>query len=823
MNHYRIVKQLGDGSFGSVLMAENVVTGDMVAIKKMKQKYYNWDECLNLREVKSLKKLSSHPNIIRLLEVIREHDELHFVFEFMEGNMYQMTKAREGVPLEEQAIKRLIFQVLLGLAHMHKHGFFHRDMKPENLLMTGEVVKIADFGLAREIRSRPPYTEYVSTRWYRAPEVLLRSTSYSSPIDMWAVGCILAELFTLRPLFPGSSEMDQIFKIASVVGTPVSELSAPNSSRGLGGGTAGGNSGVGTPHGLGGMVGGGGTGRGYYDAINGGASMDRDSIMGGGPWPEGLKLAAAMNFRFPSMAAVPLAHLIPNVSDGPLQLIADMLRYDPNRRPTAQEALQHPWFADLWETSLARDAVMISASGREVGPAVDIVEEKLDSKGHEIEERRTVREELESVPDVRAAFGEMLSDSVIDLTMEDAEVAPTSRRSGRARAKSRADEAGKADSGKDVTFGYGMTDERGDPDASVHGSMVTLHGAHVASGRATPALGPLRDDSFPMGGNRKGLRSGRASPGSMPFPFSTPGPRRKSSAKSVVPRMEDAVRISNAARTSVPSWGGDARTAVNAEAHGGSTGPPSHGGQSPAFSKTYRPLPGIGGGHSALATSPSPTHIDALLDEIEPVEPTAWNANGDAVVQQTLARHHAQQQQQVIQQLRSKQRLPVFLDRKPPSPAHPTQFRYTEAPHNHTESPNSTLPKPLSYHPADMRNKQQQQQQHHQQQGSVHFTAGTLISESNRALNEAGIGASLTDLAAGGYGRNRSPERGGRSSPSKWGGLVGNASGSDVMWKSPQTSSPSRKSSFFGSFFGSKNAKDSGSGGGIVLRDLQVK
>ena len=81
-------------------------------------------------------------------------------------------------------------------------------------------MKIADFGLAREIRSRPPYTDYVSTRWYRAPEVLLRSTNYSSPIDMWAVGCIMAELYTLRPLFPGSSEVDEIFKICAVLGTP---------------------------------------------------------------------------------------------------------------------------------------------------------------------------------------------------------------------------------------------------------------------------------------------------------------------------------------------------------------------------------------------------------------------------------------------------------------------------------------------------------------------------------------------------------------------------------------------------------------------------
>ena len=92
---------------------------------------------------------------------------------------------------------------------MHRAGFFHRDVKPENCLVSGDTLKLADFGLARETRSRPPYTDYVSTRWYRAPEVLLRSTAYSAPVDVFAAGAILAELFNLRPLFPGTSEADQ--------------------------------------------------------------------------------------------------------------------------------------------------------------------------------------------------------------------------------------------------------------------------------------------------------------------------------------------------------------------------------------------------------------------------------------------------------------------------------------------------------------------------------------------------------------------------------------------------------------------------------------
>lgn len=108
----------------------------------------------------------------------------------------------------ENQIKCIIYQTLQGLAYMHKHGFFHRDMKPENMLVKGEAVKIADFGLAREIRSRPPFTDYVSTRWYRAPEILLRSTNYNSPVDIFATGAIMAELYMLRPLFPGNNETD---------------------------------------------------------------------------------------------------------------------------------------------------------------------------------------------------------------------------------------------------------------------------------------------------------------------------------------------------------------------------------------------------------------------------------------------------------------------------------------------------------------------------------------------------------------------------------------------------------------------------------------
>ncbi|NXD76130.1 MAK kinase, partial [Halcyon senegalensis] len=284
MNRYTIMKQLGDGTYGSVLMGKSNESGELVAIKRMKRKFYSWDECMNLREVKSLKKLN-HANVIKLKEVIRENDHLYFVFEYMKENLYQLMKDRNKF-FPESVIRNMMYQILQGLAFIHKHGFFHRDMKPENLLCIGpELVKIADFGLARELRSQPPYTDYVSTRWYRAPEVLLRSSIYSSPIDMWAVGSIMAELYTLRPLFPGTSEVDEIFKICQVLGTPKKS-----------------------------------------------------------DWPEGYHLASAMNFRFPQCVPISLKTLIPNASNEAIQLMSDMLNWNPKKRPTASQALKYPYF-----------------------------------------------------------------------------------------------------------------------------------------------------------------------------------------------------------------------------------------------------------------------------------------------------------------------------------------------------------------------------------------------------------------------------------------------------------------------------------------------
>ncbi|KAF7137781.1 hypothetical protein RHSIM_Rhsim07G0138500 [Rhododendron simsii] len=329
---YKIIKEVGDGTFGTVWRAINKQSGEVVAIKKMKRKYYSWEECINLREVKSLRKMN-HPNIVKLKEVIRENDILYFVFEYMECNLYQLIKDRAKL-FSEAEVRNWCFQVFQGLAYMHQRGYFHRDLKPENLLVSKDLIKIADFGLAREISSQPPYTEYVSTRWYRAPEVLLQSPLYDSAVGELMEINLVKKLMIMpsnfkfvigflpsytryvgngcnhgRTVYPPSpfsrlkimtlvkplklfftveevkSEADEIYKICSVLGTPTESV-----------------------------------------------------------WAEGLKLANDINYQFPQLTGVHLSVLIPSASEDAVNFITSLCSWDPCKRPTALEALQHPFF-----------------------------------------------------------------------------------------------------------------------------------------------------------------------------------------------------------------------------------------------------------------------------------------------------------------------------------------------------------------------------------------------------------------------------------------------------------------------------------------------
>jgi protein kinase len=285
MKRYEIVEHIGDGAFGTVMKCIDKETGTYVAIKKMKERHRTWEECLELKEVKSLRKIGKvgHPNIVEMKTVFRDNDFLHLVFELCGPSLLKVVKDHpDGFP--EAFIRSTITQLLSGLNVVHQQGFFHRDIKPENILFSGDTLKILDFGLAREIRSRPPYTQYAGTRWYRAPEILLRNSFYNAPVDIWAVGAITAELFSTRPLFQGTSETDQIFKICGVLGPPTTAT-----------------------------------------------------------WPDGVKLAARLGLKFAPGTPTGIAAAVPNASPEALEFIGALLALDPNKRPSVKKALTMPF------------------------------------------------------------------------------------------------------------------------------------------------------------------------------------------------------------------------------------------------------------------------------------------------------------------------------------------------------------------------------------------------------------------------------------------------------------------------------------------------
>ncbi|KAI3667509.1 hypothetical protein L6452_42573 [Arctium lappa] len=286
MEKYLRIREIGRGSYGVVFQALNRENGEMVAVKKMiDRKYHSIKECMNLREVKSLCKMNNHPNIVNLKEVIVQNKILFLVFEYMECSLFDRMTHRMN-PFSETEIRDLCFQIFQGLAYMHGTvGYFHRDLKPENLLVSKDVIKIADLGQAREINGEPPYTDYITTRWYRAPEVLLHARAHDSSVDMWAMGAIMFQLFTLRPLFQGSSSTDVMRKICSVIGSPTEST-----------------------------------------------------------WSLGIYLANNIGYRFPEFPGVDLSALLPSASPEAINLISTLLSWSPCSRPTAKEALQHPFF-----------------------------------------------------------------------------------------------------------------------------------------------------------------------------------------------------------------------------------------------------------------------------------------------------------------------------------------------------------------------------------------------------------------------------------------------------------------------------------------------
>ncbi|KAI7884543.1 cyclin dependent kinase A [Lichtheimia hyalospora FSU 10163] len=223
LTRYQKLSKIGEGSYGQVFKARQRLTNRIVAIKKMNlHQYQEGVPVTVLRELAILKELN-HRNVLRMEDLIYNGAYVYAVTDLLDMDLrdYLEKHGREGVTSDH--IKSFLHQALSGLLYCHKMRIIHRDLKPENLLLekaTGRLI-IADFGLSRQFDvPMRAYTHNVVTRWYRAPEILLGTSFYSTAVDMWSMGCIFAEMITMNPIFPGDSEIDQLFRIFQLLGTP---------------------------------------------------------------------------------------------------------------------------------------------------------------------------------------------------------------------------------------------------------------------------------------------------------------------------------------------------------------------------------------------------------------------------------------------------------------------------------------------------------------------------------------------------------------------------------------------------------------------------
>eukprot|EP00095_Tigriopus_kingsejongensis_P009173 maker-scaffold145_size311916-snap-gene-1.9 protein:Tk09173 transcript:maker-scaffold145_size311916-snap-gene-1.9-mRNA-1 annotation:"cell division protein kinase 4" len=291
-SHYEELSVIGNGAYGTVYRARDKATDSIVALKKMR---FTLTEdgvpMAILREISLLKQLEKfdHPNIVRLLDIChgqrREREmSLYLVFEHVHQDLASYLEKCPSPGLGQDRIKDIIWQILCGVDFLHSHRIVHRDLKPQNLLVTrAGNVKLTDFGLARIYEFYTLLTSVVVTLWYRSPEVLM-GLPYATPVDMWSCGCIFAELFLRKPLFPGQYEMDQLQKIFDKIGTPSEE-----------------------------------------------------------DWPENAAVARS-NFKVTNAQA--WKDMVPEMDEQAQDLVRKMLSFDPSERITASEALLHPYFSE---------------------------------------------------------------------------------------------------------------------------------------------------------------------------------------------------------------------------------------------------------------------------------------------------------------------------------------------------------------------------------------------------------------------------------------------------------------------------------------------
>lgn len=297
MEQYERLEKVGEGTYGVVYKAQDSKDGQIYALKTIRLEAE--DEGIPstaIREISLLKELQ-HPNIVRLCDVIHTDRKLTLVFEFLEYDLKKLLDTVENGShgLDPLKCKNFLFHLLKGISYCHQHRVLHRDLKPQNLLINKDMVlKLADFGLARAfgipVRS---YTHEVVTLWYRAPDVLMGSRKYSTPVDIWSVGCIFAEMVNGHPLFPGQTEADQLQKIFKVLGTP----------------------------------------------------KEAD-------WPTVRELPDWKD-DFTPYDPLPGDQIAPSLDPTGLALMMKMLQYDPQKRETGKNAMEHEYFSDLDDKSKA--------------------------------------------------------------------------------------------------------------------------------------------------------------------------------------------------------------------------------------------------------------------------------------------------------------------------------------------------------------------------------------------------------------------------------------------------------------------------------------
>lgn len=227
VSSFQKLEKIGEGTYGIVYKAREKKTGRYVALKKIRPESENEGiPATTIREILLLKNLK-HSTIIDLIEVIHNEDKMYLVFEFIETDLKRLIDdySRKGMRFDQSVVKKMSYQLCTAVAFCHSKNVFHRDLKPQNILVDADFnIKLADFGLGRAA-SIPlrNYTSQIITLWYRPPELLLGSEYYDASVDVWSLACIMMEIHTLIPLFMGDSEIDQLYKIFKVLGTPTNE------------------------------------------------------------------------------------------------------------------------------------------------------------------------------------------------------------------------------------------------------------------------------------------------------------------------------------------------------------------------------------------------------------------------------------------------------------------------------------------------------------------------------------------------------------------------------------------------------------------------